>query len=69
MIAISEKEKEVIVKRLPGVHIVRTMKQRSKRHHYYCEETAKVMKLLRQMRGGADDQKVGAEHGNRKTKR
>lgn len=69
MIAISEKEKEVIVKRLPNVHIVRTMKQRSKRHHYYCEETPKVMRLLNQMRGGADDQKVGAEHEHRKTKR
>lgn len=69
MIAISKEEKEVIVKRLPDVHIVRTMKQKSKRHHYYCEETAKVTKILRQMRGGADDQKVGAEHGNNKTRR
>lgn len=67
MIAISKSEKEVIVKRLPNVHIVRTMKQKSKRHHYYCEETKQVTQLLNQIRG-ADDQKVGAERGNRKKK-
>ena len=52
MIAINEPEKDIISQYLPGVHIVRTMKQKSKRHHYYCEETPDVMRLLKQIRSG-----------------
>lgn len=51
MIAINKFEKEVISKNLPNAHIVRTMKQKSKRHHYYCEETGAVIQLLASMRG------------------
>lgn len=51
MVAISKEEKEVIAKRFPNVHIVRTMKQKSKRHHYYCEESKGVMKYLDTARG------------------
>lgn len=69
MIAINKSEKEVISKRLPNVHIVRTMKQKSKRHHYYCEENKHVMQLLTEIRGGADNQKVGAKYGHRKKNR
>lgn len=61
MIAINKKEKEVISKELPYAHIVRTMKQKSKRHHYYCEETSKVMELIKEMR---DRQRVGSTIGN-----
>ena len=68
MIAINKSEKEVISKRLPSVHIVRTMKQKSKRHHYYCEENKQVTQLLSEIRGGANNRKVGAEHGHRKKK-
>lgn len=68
MIAISKAEKEVISERLPNVHIVRTMKQKSKRHHYYCEETKQVMQILSQIRSGADNRKVGANYGHRKAK-
>ena len=50
MIAVSKTEKEAIHAAFPNVNIVRTMKQRSKRHHYYCEETKQVMGLLRRMR-------------------
>ena len=52
MIAISKDEKKIISKKFPNVHIVRTMKQMSKRHHYYCEENRAVMNLIRKMRGG-----------------
>lgn len=52
MIAISKQEKEDIVKRFPKVHIVRTMKQKSKRHRYYCEESRGVMKYLEEKRSG-----------------
>lgn len=51
MIAISKQEKEAIVKRFPNVHIVRTMKQKSKRHRYYCEESKGVMRYLEEARG------------------
>ncbi len=51
MVAINATEKEVISKKFPGIHIARTMKNDSKRHHYFCEEDPDVMCLLRQMRG------------------
>lgn len=50
MIAISKDEKKVISEKFPDVHIVRTMKQKSKRHRYYCEENGAVMSLIRKMR-------------------
>lgn len=50
MIAITLSEKEAIRERFPRVHIVRTMKSDSKRHHYYVEEGA-PMRLLRSLRG------------------
>ena len=52
MIEISRNEKNIISERYPGAHIVRTMKQRSGRGHYFCEESKKVMKLLRELRKG-----------------
>lgn len=71
MIAINKSEKEVISSRFPNVHIVRTMKQKSKRHHYYCEESKPVMRILKELRESGDktNQKVGAKIGYRtKTK-
>lgn len=50
MIAISKEEKDVISKRFPNIHIVRTMRQKSKRHHYFCEESRGVMNYLRKVR-------------------
>lgn len=49
MIAITASEKEAIREKFPRVHIVRTMKQDSKRHHYYMDGAP--MKLLRSLRG------------------
>ena len=51
MIAISKAEKEDICVLFPYVHIVRTMKQKSKRHHYYCEESKAVLHYLEGLRG------------------
>lgn len=51
MISITLDEKNVIRERFPNVHIARTMKGDSKRHHYYVEEASGVMKLVRQLRG------------------
>lgn len=50
MIAITAEEKKIIHEQYPEVHIVRTMKQDSKRHHYYMTEDKKPMKLLRKLR-------------------
>ena len=50
MIAISKEEKDVICKRFPTIHIVRTMRQKSKRHNYFCEENRSVLALLKSIR-------------------
>lgn len=52
MIAINKAEKKVVQEQFPNAHIVRTMKQKSKRGRYYCEETPKVMRLINELRGG-----------------
>ena len=63
MIAITKPEKEIIAQQFPHVHIVRTMKQKSKRHHYYCEEHPRVMSLLQQLRAPAGNTEVDTDHG------
>ena len=66
MIAISKQEKEAIVKRFPKAHIVRTMKHKSKRHHYYCEESKGVMRYLDEVRNqGAKTKRGAGDHTNR----
>lgn len=50
MVLISKEEKEKISRRFPRVHIARTMKQKSKRHKYYCEENRAAMKYLEEIR-------------------
>lgn len=51
LIKINAAEKQAISKKFPRVHIVRTMKSDSKRHHYYCEEQRDVMRFIRELRG------------------
>lgn len=60
MVAISRIEKDAIRAEFPRAHIVRTMKQKSKRHHYYCEETRAVMNFLSSLRN--DGMRVGGCH-------
>ncbi len=64
MIAINKAEKEAIRERFPNVHIVRTMKKKSKRHHYYVEENRNVVRFLNQIRGlsSANDQRGGGRY-------
>ena len=50
MIAINKDEKEAIVKQYPNVGIVRTMKQDSKRHHYYMEEARGPVRFTMKVR-------------------
>lgn len=51
MVAINASEKEAITAKFPNIGIVRTMKQDSKRHHYYMEEDRGAMEMLRRLRG------------------
>lgn len=71
MVEITQFEKEAIKKRYPEVHIVRTMKQDSKRHHYYMTEDRKPMEMLRKMRAvyETDSMKGASNNGYRKKKR
>lgn len=46
MIAITASEKKTILERYPHIHIVRTMKQDSKRHHYFCTESEELMRPI-----------------------
>jgi len=48
---INASEKEAVLKQYPDVHIVRTMKTRSKRHHYYMVEEPGPVALVMKMRG------------------
>ncbi len=69
MVLITKDEKEAISARYPDAHIVRTMKQKSKRHRYYVEESRPVMRLLNQLRATKNGQKDGAADGNNEKKR
>ena len=53
MVLINKTEAEIIRKKLPNAHIARTAKQKSERHHYYCEESIAAMKLLSEIRAAA----------------
>lgn len=69
MIAINKAEKDAISVQFPNAHIVRTMKQKSKRHHYYCEESKPVMRYLNKIRGNnsvTNKLREGGDHQNRK---
>ena len=57
MISITVDEKKKIREAYPNVHIVRTMKQRSKRHRYYMAEESGPMRMLRKLRGEVEERK------------
>ena len=50
MILITKNEALILRQKIPDVSITRTMKQTSKRHHYYCEETLNVFSVLKELR-------------------
>lgn len=56
MIAINKSEAKQLREMLPQAHIIRTMKQKSKRGRYFCEEVKLVVDALREIRSsGATD--------------
>lgn len=68
MIPINKEEATIIRERFPKTHIVRTMKQKSNRHRYYCEENKGVIRFLDMYRNGNQpkDMKEGVRHTDRK---
>lgn len=46
MVNVSKDEAEKIRKRYPDVRITRTMKTKSSRHIYYCEESDKYLEMI-----------------------
>lgn len=50
MFAITKDEAAILRERCPKVHIVRTMKQKSHRGTYFCEETVAAMNVIRELR-------------------
>lgn len=46
MVRVTKNEKEAILKSFPNAHIRRTMKRKSERHHYLCEESEKIIEFL-----------------------
>lgn len=51
MVLITKDEKEILSKQFPKLCIVRTVKSKSNRHRYYCEEHPAAVKVLRKLRG------------------
>lgn len=66
MILITRDEKQAVLERFPNVHIVRTMKQDSKRHRYYMVEEAGPMRLIRKMRGLPEEKPRNKQRSNRR---
>ena len=63
MISINKSEAKAIREHLPKVHIVRTMKQKSKRGHYFCEESRPAIKFLEDFRNRSNSvEKAGGEN-------
>ena len=50
MVPITREEKILLKKKYPDLCIARTMRQDSKRKHYYCEERAGAMAYLEKIR-------------------
>lgn len=46
MILITKAEKQYLEKLFPNCRFPRTMKQDSKRHHYYCTESEDMMRAI-----------------------
>jgi len=50
MISINKEEARAVREHLPDAHITRTMKQKSKRGHYFCEESPAVVAFVNKLR-------------------
>lgn len=50
LITINKEEARLVREKFPNAHIMRTMKQKSKRGHYYCEENRRVINFINSIR-------------------
>lgn len=50
LITINKEEARLVREKFPNAHIMRTMKQKSKRGRYYCEENRKVINFINNIR-------------------
>ena len=50
MITINKEEARLVREKFPNIHIMRTMKQKSNRGHYYCEENRRVINYINNIR-------------------
>lgn len=50
LITINKEEARLVREKFPNVHIMRTMKRKSKRGHYYCEENRKIINFINNIR-------------------
>jgi len=50
MVPVTKEEKEQLLKKYPDLSIARTMRQDSKRKHYFCEERPGAMAYLQKLR-------------------
>lgn len=50
IVPITKEEKKELSERFPKASFVRTMKQDSKRGHYYCVEEKNIMRCLNEIR-------------------
>ena len=50
MISINKEEAKAIRENFSNIQIIRTVKQKSKRGRYFCEENNSVIKFLNKMR-------------------
>lgn len=55
MLHISKEEAAILRSRCPHVHIKRTMKQKSHRGNYFCEETSAAIRVIREIRSNETD--------------
>ncbi len=71
LIPISKAEAKAVRENFPHIHIVRTMKQKSKRGHYYCEENPRALAFIRNMRNEHVilNRKGGNKNRDNKTRR
>lgn len=66
MILITRDEKQAVLEKFPNIHIVRTMKQDSKRHRYYMVEEPGPMRLIRKMRGISEEKPKNKQRSRRR---
>lgn len=51
MISVDKNEARLIREKFPDIRIVRTVRQKSKRGRYFCEESKPAIRFINEIRG------------------